>query len=90
MAKTTSISTIARIISPFTESLSVPNIIGIGPISRTPAARVLPELRVERNARRIIAAKARTNPKMISMNPTSVTEGASKRIHLLKVTRDES
>ena len=87
MMRTTSINTIARIISPFTESLSVPNIIGIGPIRRTPAARVFSEPRVERNARRIIAAKARTNPKMISMNPTSVTEGASKRSHLLKITR---
>ena len=85
--RTMIINAIARIINPFTESLSVPNIIGIGPIRRTPAVRVFSEPRAERNARRIIAANARTNPKMISRNPTSITEGASKRIHLLKTTR---
>jgi len=82
--KTTIINAIARIIIPFTESLSVPNIIGIGPIRRTPAVRVFSDPGAERNARRIMAANARTNPKMISRNPASVAEGASKRIHLVQ------
>jgi len=76
--RTINIKTIARIITPFRESLSLPNIMGIGPIRRTPALRAFPELPADRNARRIIAAKARINPKTISTNPISVTDGASK------------
>jgi len=80
MIRTINIKTIARIITPFTESLSLPNIMGMGPIRRTPALRVFPELPLDRNARRIIAAKAKINPQMISTNPISVADGTSKSL----------
>ena len=45
-----------------------------------PALRVLPEPPLDRNAIRIIAARARINPKTISTNPISVTDGTCKAI----------
>jgi hypothetical protein len=53
----------------------VPNTIGIGPIRRRPAPRPVLEPWDDRTAMRIVATTAKTNPEIMSRNPSSVTDG---------------
>ena len=72
---TSKIRTMARIITTFTDCLSVPNTIGIGPIRRRPAPRPEPGPRGDRTTSRTVASRAKTNPKMMSRKPRLVIDG---------------
>ncbi len=56
------------------DSRSVPNIIGIGPMNRIPQPLVFVPVVWDRIARRIVATKARMNPKITRANPIWVRE----------------
>jgi len=76
--RTMAINTIARIIMAFTELRSEPNMIGMGPMSKTPAPRVCWPVPLALTARSMIATKAKTNPMTTSSNPMFARVAESK------------
>jgi len=58
----------------FTDSRSVPKIIGMGPMSRMPAPRVFVPSLADLVARRMTAINARTNPMNTRPNPIVAME----------------
>lgn len=74
----TTIRTIANSITVFADSRSVPKIIGMGPMNRTPAPRDLVPPPWDLATRRIMAMKARMMPKITRANPIWFNEMSAK------------
>jgi hypothetical protein len=72
---------IERINSAFTVCLSVPKIIGTGPIMMTPPAFTLPFPPAPFNASSKVAMKTSANPAIISVNPMLHKSWSLKAVH---------
>jgi hypothetical protein len=82
MASIATMRMIARIINVFTEFLSVPNIIGIGPMRSTPAPRVFVPEPTDLKASIATATMARMIPIITKPNPIPVRGMSANRSQL--------
>ena len=64
----------------FIDSLSVPTVIGIGPIKTTPPPFAFPFVLVEENAGRKVARRTIMNPMMTNVKPTMLTDVQSTNL----------